>query len=81
MGRVKPNKPRRERPSAFALAMSAAYQCGHCHSATRAYRDEFGNDHLVVEHDDSCPVLGGTVPSTPDTARAIEQATDTPKAA
>ncbi|MFD5105717.1 hypothetical protein [Streptomyces cinereoruber] len=44
----------------------ANYQCGHCISTTELINDA----HLLIHHDDHCPVLTGTLSATPDVLRA-----------
>ncbi|GAA3160083.1 hypothetical protein GCM10010451_04890 [Streptomyces virens] len=72
MGRQKNKKQRRPRKDWTDLERAAdAYQCGHCHSATGWAK--FNNDdvgRVVIQHDDSCPVLAGTVSDLPDALRA-----------
>ena len=76
MGREKPNHPRRPRrtPSEIVQALADEYRCGHCHSETRATKDENGIHHMWISHDDGCPVLNGAVSPMPDTLRAIDRA-------
>lgn len=50
-----------------AAVFGAAYRCSHCRSDV-----EIVGDRVTVYHDNSCPVLSGLLPSTPDTLRAIE---------
>jgi hypothetical protein len=57
-------------PSTFA----ANYRCGHCNSDTRLVHDGFGVPHLVIEHDDGCPVLTGALTAAPDVLRASRRA-------
>ncbi|MER5211954.1 hypothetical protein ABT063_15575 [Streptomyces sp. NPDC002838] len=52
-------------------ALAAAYQCGHCQSETSTRTDEAGIVHLVVHHDDGCPVLTGVLSALPDAVRAV----------
>jgi hypothetical protein len=54
-----------------ADTLAAAYCCGHCNSETDLNTDEAGIVHVVVHHDDGCPVLTGALPSTPDVVRAL----------
>ncbi|MFF5004108.1 hypothetical protein ACFY3G_14835 [Streptomyces phaeochromogenes] len=51
-------------------AIAATYQCGHCNSETGTRTDDLGIVHVVVHHDDGCPVLNGTLSAAPDAARA-----------
>lgn len=51
--------------------IAAAYQCGHCNSETSTRTDAAGIVHVVVHHDDGCPVLVGALPSAPDVVRAL----------
>lgn len=54
------------------VAVAAAYQCGHCDSDPPTLnRDPRGIWHIHIGHDDTCPVLAGTLPAAPDLARAI----------
>ncbi|MFD9519315.1 hypothetical protein [Streptomyces sp. NPDC059979] len=57
-------------PAALIAHIAASYSCGHCNSETEARTDRHGNPHLVIHHDDGCPVLEGTLSSLPDTLRA-----------
>ncbi|MCY0952092.1 hypothetical protein [Streptomyces sp. H27-S2] len=57
-------------PSDLIAHIAANYRCGHCTSETEALTDQHGNPHLVIHHDDGCPVLEGTLCSLPDTFRA-----------
>ncbi|MFJ2259930.1 hypothetical protein ACIOKD_16580 [Streptomyces sp. NPDC087844] len=50
--------------------LATTYQCGHCNSDTSTRTDDLGIVHLVVHHDDGCPVLNGTLSAAPDAARA-----------
>jgi len=52
-------------------AVAATYRCGHCNSETGTYLDDNGITHIAVHHDDGCPVLAGTLSTTPDTLRAL----------
>ncbi|WP_405797223.1 hypothetical protein [Streptomyces sp. NBC_01506] len=38
--------------------------------AIKHIADHHGNPHLLIHHDDGCPVLTGAVSSIPDTLRA-----------
>lgn len=51
-------------------AIAAAYACGHCNSTTKL-RTIDGIGRVVVHHDDSCPVLAGTLSAAPDALRAV----------
>lgn len=75
MGRRKIHKPRRDRPGRdFLDAYADAYRCGHCHSAVGWPPGEHRPlGTLRVMHDDSCPVLAGTVSDLPDAVRAAEK--------
>lgn len=53
--------------------LAAFYRCGHCTSDTEARTDDHGIVHVVVHHDDGCPVLTGTLSAAPDTLRALNQ--------
>jgi hypothetical protein len=53
------------------LALAAAYTCGHCTSDTSTRTNDRGIVHVVIHHDDGCPVLTGTLSSAPDALRAI----------
>ncbi|WP_405492982.1 hypothetical protein [Streptomyces sp. NBC_00096] len=57
-------------PAGLVALVVANYRCGHCASETEARTDQHGNPHLVIHHDDGCPVLAGTLSSLPDTLRA-----------
>ncbi|MGW7361986.1 hypothetical protein ACWGI8_00810 [Streptomyces sp. NPDC054841] len=57
-------------PTDLIAAIVRSYKCGHCNSDTEARRDQHGNPHLVIHHDDGCPVLTGAISSIPDTLRA-----------
>jgi hypothetical protein len=47
------------------------YVCSHCRSLVDGItRDPSGIYRLMVRHDDSCPVLRGTLSDVPDTFRA-----------
>lgn len=52
-------------------ALAASYRCGHCNSDTGMHTDDNGIVHVVIHHDDGCPVLTGTLPSAPDVMRAL----------
>ncbi|MGW4974682.1 hypothetical protein [Streptomyces mirabilis] len=54
-------------PATFA----AAYECGHCTSEIGIRTDDSGITHVVVRHDDDCPVLNGTLSAMPDALRAL----------
>ncbi|WCD86384.1 hypothetical protein KPP03845_102730 [Streptomyces xanthophaeus] len=62
-------------PASLVAAIVASYSCGHCNSETEAHTDHHGNPHLVIHHDDTCPVLEGTLSSLPDTLRAATHTT------
>ncbi|MFJ8464149.1 hypothetical protein [Streptomyces swartbergensis] len=73
MGRKKINKPRRRRKDRTALdRYAASYSCGHCHSAPSWARGPNGIGHAIVRHDDTCPVLAGSLSDLPDALRAAE---------
>ncbi|MFD9374667.1 hypothetical protein ACFWBH_03850 [Streptomyces sp. NPDC059999] len=57
-------------PTELIARITANYQCGHCNSETETRTDQRGALHLVIHHDDGCPVLEGTLSSLPDTFRA-----------
>lgn len=57
-------------PADLIAHIVATYRCGHCNSTTKARTDQHGNPHLVIHHDDHCPVLTGTLSAIPDTLRA-----------
>lgn len=61
------------KPPAEATAYAAAYKCGHCTGLARVRRkpDQYGVWHVDVHHDNSCPVLDGTVPVTGSGIRAM----------
>ncbi|MEY2243197.1 hypothetical protein AB8A21_09675 [Streptomyces sp. BF23-18] len=54
-----------------ARLVAAAYECGHCTSEIGTRTDDTGIVHLVVAHDDDCPVLNGTLSAVPDALRAM----------
>lgn len=54
--------------------LAANYRCGHCNSDTRLTYDDHGMPHLVIEHDDGCPVLTGALTAAPDVLRASRRA-------
>jgi hypothetical protein len=55
------------------MKLADAYRCGHCWSEVGTGRDPVtGMDKVNVSHDDSCPVLLGTLSDVPDTLRAAE---------
>lgn len=60
-------------PSALLAALRANYQCGHCSSDTTVKTDATGTTHVLVHHDDGCPVLTGALSAAPDIARAAGQ--------
>jgi hypothetical protein len=54
---------------------AAAYECGHCQSSVLGVSvDQHGFNRLHIGHDDSCPVLLGTVDDAPDVMRAAAAA-------
>ena len=57
-------------PTALMQAFLANYQCGHCNSETSVKHDHTGTAHLLIHHDDGCPVLTGTLTAAHDIARA-----------
>ncbi|WP_405597591.1 hypothetical protein OG741_13950 [Streptomyces sp. NBC_01410] len=57
-------------PALLIAALLSNYQCGHCDSETEVRHDRHGNPHLIIHHDDGCPVLTGAISSIPDTVRA-----------
>jgi hypothetical protein len=57
-------------PALLIAALVCNYQCGHCNSDTEVRTDQHGNPHLVIHHDDGCPVLTGHISTIPDTFRA-----------
>ncbi|WP_411076658.1 hypothetical protein [Streptomyces sp. cmx-10-25] len=59
-------------PTALVDAVLANYQCGHCNSETTVALDANGTAHLLIHHDDGCPVLTGTLSAAPDIARAAQ---------
>ncbi|MFE2020135.1 hypothetical protein ACFW9O_19080 [Streptomyces sp. NPDC059499] len=60
-------------PADALAAMVTNYQCGHCNGQIERLTtdDTTGVMHAFVQHEDSCPVLAGTLPTIPDTFRAI----------
>ncbi|MBM7091035.1 hypothetical protein JTP67_21325 [Streptomyces sp. S12] len=58
-------------------ALAAAYQCGHCTSEISARTSDTGTVHVVVHHDDGCPVLTGALTPAADVARAFAHIPDT----
>ncbi|AVH57773.1 MULTISPECIES: hypothetical protein [Streptomyces] len=54
----------------LASLLTAYYQCGHCTSETDTRTDESGLMHVVIHHDDGCPVLNGHVSALGDVLRA-----------
>ena len=67
---------RRLRPPATITAAARAYQCGHCQSLTgKPRQDPDGVWHLDVRHDNTCPVINGTVSHAPAGRRALAAAT------
>ncbi|GAA1557049.1 hypothetical protein [Streptomyces globosus] len=57
-------------PTAAINRLLANYQCGHCNNTTETRTDPHGNTHLLIHHDDGCPVLEGAISPLPDTLRA-----------
>ncbi|WJV47648.1 hypothetical protein [Streptomyces flavofungini] len=53
-----------------AVAVAAAYACGHCNSTTEIHTVD-GVLRVAVHHDDECLVLNGVLPSAPDVMRAF----------
>jgi len=52
--------------------LATHYRCGHCNSTTSLGTDSTtGLPDVCIHHDDGCPVLNGTLPSTPDVLRAL----------
>ena len=75
MGREKPNKPRRKRPSEIVAALVANYRCGSCNSDPATMREiSPGCFVMDIGHDDHCPVLNGAVDPIHDTLRALDRA-------
>ena len=57
-------------PNNLMQAVLTNYQCSHCNSETTVKHDQHGDAHLLIHHDDGCPVLTGTLSATPDITRA-----------
>lgn len=62
-------------PTSLMNALTANYQCGHCNSDTTAKVDDAGTVHLLIHHDEGCPVLTGTLSAAPDVLRAASKTT------
>lgn len=62
----------------LAVLLAANYECGHCTSETDTRTDEAGVVHVVIRHDDACPVLNGHVSAAGDVARACVPSTFRP---
>lgn len=66
----KPAKPPSGPPKAVK-DFAAHYKCSHCNSRVdRLTRDASGIYHVAISHDDSCPVLRGTITDMHDAVRA-----------
>lgn len=69
-------KPRKSRPAPSGppkviKEFARNYECGHCRShVTDIFRDVSGIYHVMVGHDDGCPVLSGVLTDVPDALRA-----------
>lgn len=51
--------------------LAAAYECGHCDSdPIIPWLDELGCWHLLIPHNDGCPVRRGVLSDLPDVLRA-----------
>jgi hypothetical protein len=47
------------------------YRCSHCRSSVDGIvKDPFGIWHVMIGHDDTCPVLRGTLTDVHDAVRA-----------
>jgi len=65
------SKKRRKTPSERVTTLAATYRCGHCPSDPPVLRELApGIYRMTVGHDESCPVLNGTVSDIPDVFRA-----------
>jgi hypothetical protein len=63
------------RPPAAVLAAARAYRCGHCRSRTgNPKRDHSGIWHIGIHHDQTCPVLAGTISRAPAGIRSAQSA-------
>lgn len=65
---------RKPKPPAAVNAAARAYRCGHCRSTTAKPRRRGGVWHLDVRHDETCPVINGTVSHAPAGLRAVKAA-------
>ncbi len=62
---------RRLTPPASVRAYRRAYRCSDCASTTgQTYSDEIGVWHVVIQHDDTCPVLTGVTDPFADVVSA-----------
>jgi hypothetical protein len=72
-GNPKPRKPK-PTPSGPPKAVKdfmESYECSHCNSRVDGLtRDTYGIYRVAVSHDDSCPVLRGTITDMHDAIRA-----------
>jgi hypothetical protein len=66
----KPAKPLSGPPKSIK-DFAAQYKCSHCNSRVDGLtRDTTGIYHVAICHDDSCPVLRGTLTDIHDAIRA-----------
>lgn len=61
-------------PPANLVALLQHYTCGHCANPTPPTLDADDNGiwHIVLLHDQTCPVYLGTVETAPNIARAYQ---------
>lgn len=62
-------------PTNLMQAVLTNYQCGHCNSDSSIKYNAAGTAHLLIHHDDGCPVLTGALSALPDTLRAATKTT------
>lgn len=64
-------KPAQNGPPKVIKDFAQSYKCSHCRSTVDGIvKDPSGFYRLMVRHDDSCPVLRGTLSDVPDAFRA-----------
>lgn len=73
-------RPRKPKPAPSGPPKSVrdfanAFECSHCRSEVDGlYRDPSGIWRMMICHDNTCPVLGGTLTDVPDAFRAAAAA-------
>lgn len=69
--RKRGNGPCQSKPPKAVQELAENYKCSHCNSRVEGiFRDSRGMQHLHIAHDETCPVLRGTVTDMHDAIRA-----------